>query len=248
MNLFGRNINIPYRKSNPVSLTLIVIITVAFLFSQVHGMSTYQDYYDLGALNGIWVVEFGEWWRLFTVMLLHGGLMHFAFNTFFGIFVLGGALERILGSVKYLIVIILGGLLASMAVVVWDVATESLVPTVGASGAIFAVMGFLLYLVVNYAQFFNPQDAASIKGLVAINVIFTFFGGNISIPGHIGGLIAGYLIAFLFDRMKIIFKYQTSQYSNPYEQPYNDPGSIEDVEVVDDDDDDPFSKYDDYYS
>ncbi len=249
MNLFGRNINIPYYKSNPVSMTLIVIITGAFLFSQIHGMSTYQDYYDLGALNGLWVVEFGEWWRLFTVMLLHGGIMHFAFNTFFGIFVLGGALERIIGSGKYLFVIFIGGLLASLAVVAWDVATESLVPTVGASGAIFAVMGFLLYLVVNYAQFFNPQDASSIKGLVAINVIFTFFGGNISIPGHIGGLIAGYLLALLFDKLKMLFRFQSAGYQNPYEPSYNDPPPIEDVDLVEDDDDeDPFAKYDDYYS
>ena len=227
---------------------LILLITAAFIYSQVHGMRTWQDFYDLGALNGFLVYEHGEWWRIFTVMLLHGSFMHYAFNTFFGLFVLGSALERLIGPVKYTLVFVIGGMLASVAVVAWDIMTGNQVFTVGASGAVFAVLGVLLFMVINHGEIFSPRDASSIKGLVLINVIFTFLGGNISIPGHIGGLVAGYLIAMILSGSSKLFRYQSSGFGNPFEQTYQDPGSLDDIDEVDyvDDDEDPFSKYDDY--
>ena len=250
MSIFQRPQGVPVYKTNPIIFGLIVLNTVVFIYTRIVGMNTMQDFYNLGALNGHWVVEGGQWWRVVTVMFLHGDILHFAFNTFFGLFVLGAALERILGSLKFALVYFGGGILASWAVVVWDVFTETMVPTVGASGAIFAVLGVLLFLTINRSHWFNPRDASSIKGLVLINVVFTFMSPNISIPGHLGGLAAGYIIAMIFNFDTPQTSKRAKDFENPFERSYMDPGNlddIDDVEVVDDknDDDDPFSKYDD---
>lgn len=247
MSIFQRPQGVPLYKTNPVSFILIVLNTIMFFYTSFVGMNTIQEFYNLGALNGHWVIEGGQWWRVITVMFLHGGLLHFAFNTFFGLFVLGSALERILGPVKYALVYFGGGILASWAVVFWDVFTDSYIPTVGASGAIFAVLGVLLFLTINRAHWFHPRDASSIKGLVLINVVFTFMSPNISIPGHLGGLAAGYILAMLFNFDTPHRSKRAQQFDDPFEKTYLDPGSLDDIDEVDvvDEDDDPFSKYDD---
>ncbi len=241
MSIFERNRGIPFSKSNPVSFALIIIITFVFILQQTALGSTIFSY---GALQGYVVIYNGDWWRIITVIFLHGGITHYVFNTFFGIYVISGALERIVGPVKFLAFFFGGGIIASFAVVGWDIMMENTAPTVGASGAIFAVLGVLLFLIINKPQWFSASDATSIKAFVIINVIFTFLGANISIPGHIGGLIAGYLLAFFIPMKRIYSKHGSDDFSDPFERTYIDPASLDDVEIVDDDDDDdPFRNY-----
>ena len=245
MGIFHRPQGLPIYKLNPVVFGLIIANSVVYLITVTLGMNTLQELYNFGALNGHWVIDFGQWWRVITVMFLHGNFLHFAFNTFFGLFILSAALERLIGSVKFSIIYFGGGVLASWAVVAWDIFTESFIPTVGASGAIFAVLGVLLYLSINRNDWFHPRDASSIKGLVLINVIFTFTSPNISIPGHIGGLAAGYILALLFGFDGPNRSRRARQFEDPFAQSYIDPGSLDDIDDVDIvDDDDPFSKYD----
>jgi len=243
MSIFARNPNVPFSRSNPVSTILITLITAVYLLQLTPLDNVIRQY---GALQGHLVIFEGQWWRIFTVMFLHGNIMHFAFNTFFGIYVISAALERIVGPLKFLVFFLGGGIIASFAVVAWDIVMENLVPTIGASGAIFAVLGVLLYLILNKAEWFSHSDAASIKAFVAINVVFTFIGANISIPGHIGGLIAGYLLAALLPTDKMGGGRRSSEFNDPFEQHYIDPASLDEVDVVDEDDDeddDPFKDY-----
>lgn len=261
-------------QQNPVSFLFIIIITVFFIssptlvelsfddidnvfFNVVNGQIRNPEFkalYERGALNGIWVAETGEYWRYLTVMLLHGGFFHYLFNVLFGIFILGAALERLIGSFRYFFLFLLSGVLASGAVVLSDILTSSPIPTVGASGAIFGVLGAFLFLTTKRPDMFDPQDIAGIRGLIFINVIYTFIGGNISIPGHIGGLIAGYLIAALLGLHRGGPAHRRRGFQDPYSgDNFIEPGSIDDLEEVDilddyeEDDEDPFSKYDNRY-
>ena len=163
--------------------------------------------------------------------------------TFFGLFIIGSALERLIGSFRYALVYFIAGIGSSFTILLLYIFSGEPVLTVGASGAIYGVLGTFLYLTINHPEKFDPRDVQGIKGLIIINVVFTFLAPNISVGGHIGGLVTGYLIAmFLFkDEAKRKAKWQNKSY---YRDPFTDVRKLEDIKSADDDDDDPFARYD----
>lgn len=136
-------------------------------------------------------VEEGEWWRLGTSAFLHAGLLHLVFNMFLA-WMLGNPLERLHGPIRFLGLYI--GSLAAGSLGVLLVSPRSL--TVGASGAVFGLMGATL--VHQYRRGINPWSSG-IGTLVVVNLIFTFGRPGISIGGHVGGLLGGALLAWILD-------------------------------------------------
>ncbi|GEM_PF-599596 len=249
MGLFGQGTSL--RRRTPVTTLLVAGVTAMFLITIAQGGFTPEVLYDLGALRGDWVLDDGDWWRTVTVMFLHGSFLHFFFNTIFGLYVLSGALERIIGSLRFAILYFVTGLLASAAIVLTDIVTlmteEQVAMTVGASGAIFGVLGALLYLTSHKPEWFTRADVSAIRALTLINVIQTFLAPNISIPGHIGGLVAGYLLAAVMGLHTIPFGGRKSEFEDPYQRSYIDPGKIDDKDAFEDfesDGYDPFASYD----
>ncbi|MDZ7678978.1 MAG: rhomboid family intramembrane serine protease [Acidimicrobiales bacterium] len=135
-------------------------------------------------------VDAGEWWRIVTGGFLHANLMHIGFNMFL-LWLLGSELEPVLGRVRFGLLYGVSLLAGSFGVLLLD----PVQPTVGASGAVFGLMGALL--IAQRAVGVNPWQSG-IGGLVAINLVFTFLVPNISIGGHLGGLVGGAVIAALF--------------------------------------------------
>ncbi|MFW5893208.1 MAG: rhomboid family intramembrane serine protease [Bacillota bacterium] len=252
MGIFDANKRVQgFPATNPVSTLLIVGVTIYFFITIFSGGFNGQNLLELGALYEPLVIEDGQWYRLFTVMFLHGSVTHYIFNTLFGLYVIGGALERLIGPLKYLIVYFVSGILASFTIVASYFLTGEPVLTVGASGAIYGVLGAFLYLVVNHKEWFNPGDVQGIKALIFINVIFTFIVPNISVAGHIGGLIAGYAIATLMfinqgKDMRNRRKDFEDPFADPFEQKYRTLDDFDTFEYGDEDEDDhdPFAKYD----
>lgn len=137
---------------------------------------------DQGALFGPLVAN-GEWWRIITGAFLHAGLFHLGMNMFL-LWLLSRELEPALGRVNFAVlygVSLLGGSFGVLVI-------SPLSPTVGASGAVFGLMGGLVALQLRARQ--NPWQSG-LGGLVLINVVLTFTIPGISIGGHIGGLLAG---------------------------------------------------------
>jgi membrane associated rhomboid family serine protease len=124
----------------------------------------------------------GEWWRLATSAFLHADVMHILFNMW-ALWVIGPALERWLGRVRYLALYALSALGGSVLVYLL---TPVNVPTLGASGAIFGLFGATLVLSrkLNF-------DMRWIVGLIVINLVITFVVPQISWQGHVGGLLTG---------------------------------------------------------
>ena len=126
----------------------------------------------------------GDWWRLITSAFLHANLIHILFNML-ALWWLGGAVETVLGRGRFLALYVVSGLAGSAGALL---VTPNDV-TVGASGAIFGILGALLIL--------EWQQTGSLAGnaltLIAVNLVFTFTMANISIGGHIGGLVGGIL-------------------------------------------------------
>ncbi len=144
--------------------------------------------FERGALFGPFVAR-GEWWRLVSGAFLHSGLLHLAMNMLL-LWFLAQEMEPVLGRMRFLLVY--GASLAGGALGVMLVSPMS--PTVGASGAVFGLMGALVVLQLRAHQ--SPWRSG-IAGLVLVNLLFTFAIPGISVGGHVGGLLAGALAATL---------------------------------------------------
>jgi membrane associated rhomboid family serine protease len=128
----------------------------------------------------------GEWWRLVTAMFLHYGILHLGMNMLV-LWIIGPPLEEYFGHGRYALVYLVSGLAGSAGALIWS--PDAL--TVGASGAIWGIMGAALVLEARKIYVFGGQA----MGLVVFNLLITFLIPGISIGGHIGGLIGGGLCA-----------------------------------------------------
>lgn len=141
-----------------------------------------------GALFGP-AVAAGEWWRLFTGAFLHSGVFHLGMNMLL-LWFLSQELEPALGRLRFGVLYVVSLLGGSLGVMVLD----PFAPTVGASGAVFGLMGALIVLQLRARQ--NPWQSG-IGGLVLINLVLTFAIPGISIGGHLGGAVAGAICGFV---------------------------------------------------
>ena len=190
------------RSRDPIVTKVLIGMNVAvFLLVAVTGGSLSQPggplytdglligggvFRDVGAIG----VDFGEWWRIVTGGFLHANLLHIGFNMFL-LWLLGSELEPFLGRVRFVLLYGTSLLAGSFGVLLVDPTAA----TVGASGAVFGLMGALI--VAQRSVGINPWQSG-IGGLVAINLVFTFMIPNISVGGHLGGLVGGAIIGVLF--------------------------------------------------
>jgi membrane associated rhomboid family serine protease len=142
-----------------------------------------------GHLHGL--VPYGDlahdhqWWRLVTAMFLHASILHIAFNMY-ALWVIGTPIEQYLGKARYLGLYFVSGLAGSAGALVQAPYT----PVLGASGAIFGILGAMMILEWQITGRLAGQAAA----LVAINLGISFVIPGISWGGHVGGLIGGIVV------------------------------------------------------
>ncbi|MGZ8691362.1 MAG: rhomboid family intramembrane serine protease [Gaiellaceae bacterium] len=134
------------------------------------------------------LLEQGEWWRLVTAAFLHYGPVHLIMNMI-GLYWFGSLLEERIGSGRYLMLYLVSGLAGSAGALLWS--KGFLTPTVGASGAIFGILGAGLVLEQQRDYVFG----GSALGVILINFVLTFSISSISKGGHIGGLVGGIVCA-----------------------------------------------------
>ena len=167
-----------------VTRALIVANVVIYLLELVNGGNidgAGSRIYEKGVLFGPAVAQ-GDWWRLITSAFLHYGPIHLAFNMV-ALWWIGTPVENYLGRWRYLLVYFVSGLAGSAGALL----VTPLSPTVGASGAIFGILGAALVLEQQRAYVLG----GSALGLIIINLVFSFTFSGISIGGHIGGLVGG---------------------------------------------------------
>jgi membrane associated rhomboid family serine protease len=131
----------------------------------------------------------GEVWRLVTAGFLHGGLLHLAFNMF-ALYVLGGLLEPAIGRLRFTLIYFVSLLAGSFGALLLQPTGF----TVGASGAVFGLMGAAIVVMRNRGM--NPMENGLAVWL-GLNLLITFAIPGISIGGHIGGLVGGTLAALV---------------------------------------------------
>jgi membrane associated rhomboid family serine protease len=180
----------------PVTVVLIAINVLVFLITVAKG-STFGSpggalFEDMW-LTGVQVGD-GDWYRLVTAMFLHASILHIAFNML-ALWWLGRAVEEALGPWRYLLLYFVSGIAGSAGALLLS---SPFAVTVGASGAIFGVMGSLLVLQYRATGTF----AGPALTLIVLNLAFTFAIPGISKGGHIGGLIGGVLTTLAFDEAR----------------------------------------------
>ncbi len=177
----------------PATAVLVAVNVLIYVITAAQGAGIDNPggklFYDW-ALQGA-AVDQGDWWRLVTAMFLHGGILHLAFNMF-ALYWLGSAVEQAIGIPRYVLLYFVSGIAGSAGALVFSRPFDV---TVGASGAIFGVMGALLIL--EYRA--TGSLAGQAMTLIVINLAITFAIPGISKGGHLGGLLGGILVTLAFD-------------------------------------------------
>jgi membrane associated rhomboid family serine protease len=176
-----------------VTKALIAINTAVFLLELATGGTINgigSRLYEQGALYGP-AVAAGDWWRLISAAFLHYGPIHLGLNML-ALWWFGQPLEHALGRGRFLLLYLVSGLAGSAGALL----VTPLAATVGASGAIFGILGAALIMERQGSMVFGGQAMT----MIVINLVFTFAVGGISIGGHLGGLAGGALCMLALSR------------------------------------------------
>jgi len=177
-------------KKTIVSYALIVINIFMWLITYFFGKK-----HDVNA-NLVFGAKFnplimkGEYWRLLTPVFLHGGLMHLAVNSY-SIYAIGPTVERLYGPVKFSLIYIIAGIVGNVASFVF-----SINPSMGASGAIFGLLGALLCMGQKHRDLFRRTIGKDVIITIVFNIVYGFSRSGIDNYAHIGGLVGGFLSAW----------------------------------------------------
>jgi membrane associated rhomboid family serine protease len=174
-----------------IGLTVIVSLTTMTPDGEAYLPALWLD--ATGVANG-------EWWRLLTVTLVHGGLLHLLFNMY-ALYLVGPIVEKIYGWKIFGLMYLLCALAGSAASLVFG---DPHVPSVGASGAIFGLFGVVLAATRIHHPILDQRGRAltgQIGMLIVLNLVLGFgvngAGGNIDNAAHVGGLVAGLWLGFI---------------------------------------------------
>lgn len=171
------------------SYIFIAIQIFVFLVMEIAGGSTDSStLIKFGAKFNPLILD-GEWWRFFTPIFIHIGLIHLLMNTL-ALYYLGTMVERLYGNFRFLIIYLAAGFTGVLASFIFSPNLSA-----GASGAIFGCFGALLYFGVSNLRLFWRTLGLNILVVLGINLAFGFTIPGIDNAGHIGGLIGGFAAA-----------------------------------------------------
>lgn len=187
------------RKKAYVNWILIALNVVYFLYLEIAGSSEDAYFmYEKGAMLAPAVLEGGEYYRLLTAMFMHFGIRHIV-NNMLVLFALGDNLERALGHVKYLIFYLACGIGSNWASMMVN-GSDSMTVSAGASGAIFGIVGGLLYAVVINRGQLEDLSTRQLVIMIFISLYAGFTSTGVDNAAHISGLILGILLGMLLYR------------------------------------------------
>lgn len=183
-------------SKNFVTIVILVVLFVVFLIETFMGGSeNINTLIRMGGMNNQLVAIKGQWWRLFTAQFLHIGWLHIASNAVM-IYYLGQFLEPLLGHWRFLGIYLLSGVGGNL--LSFGLGSDVTV-SAGASTSLFGLFGAVIAMYLANRQV--PQMTYLGKQAIAlavINIVLDLFASDIDILGHIGGLVAGFLLAIIF--------------------------------------------------
>lgn len=193
-------------RVSPCNLGIILVNIAVFILCELFGSS--EDTFFLlnhGALCAQNVAEQGQVYRLVTYMFLHGGPEHLL-NNMLILWFLGDTLEKQIGHVKYLILYFGAGILAGIASMSYNMYIDRFAVCVGASGAIFGVVGAVAWVIIINRGRVENLTTRKIFWFIALSIYGGFTSQGVDNAAHIGGMIAGLVLGVLLYRKNQILR------------------------------------------
>ncbi|KHD44655.1 rhomboid family intramembrane serine protease [Streptococcus hongkongensis] len=179
-------------RKKPATLFLLILMTIVFLAMQVYygqEAKSVQAIYQFGGMYGLAIkVLPSQLWRVVSAIFVHIGWEHFLLNGLTLVFV-GQLAEKLWGSLNYLLLYLLSGIMGNLFVLAFT-------PTTVAAGASTSLFGLFAAITIlgYYSQNVSLKTLSkSYQSLIVINLIMNIFMPNVSIAGHIGGIVGGLL-------------------------------------------------------
>ncbi|WP_010530992.1 rhomboid family intramembrane serine protease [Lentibacillus jeotgali] len=173
---------------------LLTVNIFMFLLLELNGNSTSTEtLIEFGAKYNPAIIEDGEWWRIVASMFLHIGILHLLMNML-AVYYLGTVVERIYGSLRFLIIYFLAGIGGGLASFAFTTNVSA-----GASGALFGLFGALLFFGCIHRRIFFQTMGMNLLFIIGINIVFGLSVPQVDNGAHMGGLITGFIAsAILF--------------------------------------------------
>lgn len=189
------NINFERLSQAKVTSTLMIINIIIFVIMTLNGGSeSIENLIKFGA-NSKSLVANGQWWRLFTASFIHIGFFHILFNMYF-LNSLGPLFENMFGSVRFLIIYLIAGIFGNLVSFAFG---SPYTVSAGASTSLYGMLGLAIGLMATYKNDEIIRSfGASFISIVVINIIYSLIAPGVGIYGHLGGFIAGFLLAGIF--------------------------------------------------
>lgn len=184
---------------NRIIIVLNVIVFLAVEFTG--GSSDLEHMVSWGAAYEPLITENGQYYRLLTCMFLHFGMEHLV-NNMLALYFVGGHLEQAVGKLKFLLIYFIGGMAGSLASYYMDIRNNVAYVSVGASGAVFAVLGAMIYvLLLNRGQL-EGLTMRQMVFMAGLSLYFGFASKGIDNAAHVGGFLCGFILAIILYHRK----------------------------------------------
>ena len=176
-----------FKSKVPYLTYLLIVINCIFFFVPI----LFGQYDDV--LSKFWIygpkIRGGEYYRLLTGIFLHGNIMHLLLNCY-SLYIIGSQIESFLGKWKFIIIYLFSGITGSLL----SITLNGMVPSIGASGAIFGLMGSLLYFGYYYRVYLGNVVKSQIIPLIVLELAMGFLSTGVDNFAHIGGLVGGIIM------------------------------------------------------
>lgn len=186
----------------PVNTILVLVNVIVFIILSCLGNINNPDFMiKHGVMDWTDIVEKGQYYRMFTSMFLHFGADHL-FQNMLILLVIGCRLEKITGKLQYLIIYLGSGLAGAAASLIFTLAAEPNTVSAGASGAIFGVMGGLLFnILIDVIQKKRHRvEEIGLTGMIFMvcsALSYGFFSTGVDNAAHVGGLVGGFILTMI---------------------------------------------------
>ena len=189
-------------KRVSVRIVLIALNSIVFLIVELTGGSSDLEHMiSWGAAYAPLITEEREYYRLVSCMFLHFGMEHLV-NNMLALYFVGGRLEREVGKLRFGVIYFAGGAAGSLLSYYMEIRNGTAYVSVGASGAVFAVIGAMIYvLILNRGQL----EALTIRQMVfmaALSLYYGFASQGIHNAAHVGGFLSGFVLAMVLYHRK----------------------------------------------
>lgn len=192
-----KNWKLILRKIPVCSCSIVVVNVLVYLVLQL--LFTWEEYYVIVERFGLdWnaVLSEKEYYRLITSIFLHSGVDHLANNMLVAYFI-GQVIEKIISKPRFIILYFCSGIFAGIGSLLYNMINQRDIVCIGASGAIYGLVGAMLYIVLLYRGRIENIS----RRQMALFIILSFYGGfvssNVDNVAHIAGFLAGFFIAIL---------------------------------------------------